>query len=228
MMHRPLLCVLPLALFACVPGSKSVGNGETNNADGSGDGSEGSSGSASESGSQSGSNSMSSAGPTGDPTTDDSTTTTAPDTETSLTAADTDLTGTGGGPVCEIHVIVDEAANGKMEPDDCGDLMLFDPVGQWEAAQACALDHYNGSLAFTLVAQLMGIDSDVHEGFAGMQGEVYASARFLSDANGLVPGTLITGGACELAAVVDCEVTQGNLCLTCSNEFDPSTVCETP
>ena len=227
MMHRPLLCLLPFALLACTPGSKSVGNGETNNADGSGDGTSGSeSGSESGSGSQSASASMTSAGPSGDPTTDD--TTSMPDTETSLTAADTDLTGTGGGPVCEIHVIVDEAAGGKMEPDDCGDLMLFDPVPAWEAAQTCALDHYNGSLAFTLVAQQMGIDSEVHEGYAGMQGEVYAASRFLSDANGLVPGTLIQGTPCEIVVAEDCEVAQGQLCLACSNDEEFTTVCETP
>jgi hypothetical protein len=151
-----------------------------------------------------------------------------PETETLLTAADTDLTGTGGGPVCEIHVVVDEAAGGKMEPDDCGDLLLLDPVGDWEDAQACALDHYNGSLAFTLVAEQQGIDSEVHEAFAGMQGEVYAASRFLSDANGLVPGTLIQGGPCVIAVVEDCEVAQGELCLTCTNEDKIMTVCETP
>jgi hypothetical protein len=231
MIHRRLTWLLPLALFACTPNSKSVGNGETNNADGSGDGSEGSSGSASASGSQSqsASESMTSAGPTGDPTTDDGTTTSGgTDPATSLTAADTDLTGSGGGPVCEIHVVVEEYAAGKMEPDDCGDLLLFDPVEDWEDARACALDHYSGGLAYTLVAEQQGIDSDVHVGFSGSQGEVYSSFRFVSDSNGLVPGTSIWGTPCDLAPQQDCVVGQGDLCLTCTNGDENMTICEIP
>ena len=78
------------------------------------------------------------------------------------------------------------------------------------------------------IAEQQGIDSEVHIGFAGSQGEVYAASRFLSDSNGLIPGTLITGGPCNISPIVDCVVAQGNLCLDCVDSPNPMTICETP
>jgi hypothetical protein len=211
-----------------MPDSKSVGEGESSsNADGTGSGSDDSSTSPA-----SQSASASNTGPTGDPTTDGTTSDPTSGATDPMTGPDTDPMATDGttGPTieCDIVEVVNDAAQGKMEPDDCGFLMLGDPLATWQAAYDCALDHYNGGLAFTLVAEQQGIDSQVHIGFAGAQGEVYAASRFYQDSGALVPGTVIWGGPCNIAPLDGCTVAQGNLCLDCIDSPKPVTVCETP
>lgn len=230
MTHRPLPWLLSLAIVGCTPDSKSVGAGESSGgADGSGTGSEASSDSQ-VSGSQSSSASASSTtvdpSDTAEVTTDVSTTSPGDPTESGGMTDPPSSSGTPGE--CDIFVIVEEAAQGKMEPIACGYVQLQDALGAWESAQECVLDNYAGEQAFTLVAEQQGIDSEVHVGFSGMQGEVYSSSRFHSDANGLVPGTLVTGGACNIVTVDGCTVEVGNLCLDCEGSPDEMTICETP
>jgi hypothetical protein len=172
---------------------------------------------------------MTSAGPSGDPTTEGTTgsqTTDASETVPMTTPVD-DSSSSGEPGECNIVDVVNDAAVGKMEPNDCGFVHLADPVAAWQDAHDCVLDNYTNTQAFTLVAEQQGIDSEVHVGFAGTQGEVYMAFRFLSDANGLIPGTLITGADCFIEDVADCTVTQGNLCLTCDASHNPVTICET-
>lgn len=182
------------------------------------------------------SESMTSVGPTGDDTSDSTGDTHEPGpipTATSpMTGADTEdpsTTSEDEPSTCDIFMVVADAAVGKTEPDDCGYVQLDDPVAFWEVAQQCALDHHDGGLAFTLVAEQQGIDSAVHLGFAGAQGEVYMASRFFSDSGAVVPGTHITGGPCNIVPILDCIVEPGNLCLDCGGDSpEPMTICEEP
>jgi len=98
-------------------------------------------------------------------------------------------------------------------PIDCGALTLDDPSADWEAAQICALDHETMGAGFRLVADGQGIDSFVQVGFAGVQGLAYSVSRFSSDSGGVDFDTVFEEPGGGLAAVDDCVVAVGELCL---------------
>jgi hypothetical protein len=109
--------------------------------------------------------------------------------------------------------------------DDCGALTLEDPLADWQAAQACALQHATAGEGFRLVADLQGIDSFVQVGFMGIQGESYATSRFGFEEGGLVSANLTEVPGAGLEAVAACEVAVGELCLAVTSPGELVQLC---
>jgi hypothetical protein len=182
--------------------TSSSSTGETSGSSSSGETS--SSGGTESSSSESGSSSSSSGSSTSDPETSSSSST--------------------GAFVCDIVEVVEDAAVGKEAPVDCGFVHLADPLGDWEDAHDCVIENFGNESAFTVVAELQGIDSEVFIGFAGMVGETYVASQFFSDS---YDGITIYGTTpCDIGVVAGCTVAVGDLCLECVAAPAQVLVCE--
>ena len=242
--HRVLPWLLPLCPVACGDDS-GPGEGESSTGGSASTGSDTStgvtqstlSGSQSMSQTESESDSEPSSGTTDEPSSStfstegsssgetDASTGTGSETDPGTGTGDPDTSGSTGALECDIQSVVNAAAVGKEEPFDCGFVTLADMVDVWEAAHDCALEHYEGQSAFTLVAQLMGIDSNIHIGYAGSVGEEYIASQFFSDDYGGAVTIWVTT-PCNLAPVAACAVAVGELCLECVDPPPSEEVCQ--
>ena len=230
MQHRALPWLLPLALLGCGddsgPGGADTGTGSASTGSDSSTGmtqatlsSSSESSSSSSSGSTEDSSSGTSTGEpsTGEPSTGEPSSSGETDASSSSSGSDTgepETSSSSGGLVCDIVEVVEAAAVGKEEPVDCGFVLLADPLVAWEATHDCVVENFESDSAFTAVAELQGIDSEVHIGYAGSVGEEYVASQFFSDSFG---GAVTIYGTtpCEIGVVGGCVVAVGELCLEC-------------
>ena len=238
MTRRVLPWLLPVALLACGDDSSPPGAGESSTGGSASTGSETSTGatqaslsesqSQSESDPTSGSTDDPSSGPsTGEPSTGEPPTSGGTESSSGSTGSGTgepETSSSSGALVCDIVEVVEDAAIGKMEPVDCGFVTLADMVDEWEAAHDCVVENYGNQAAFTVVAELQGIDSEVYIGYAGMVGESYVASQFFSDSFGGI--TIYGTTPCDIAVVAGCDVAVGDLCLECVDPPPSEVVCE--
>jgi hypothetical protein len=240
MTHRALPWLLPLALLACGDDS-GPGGAETSTGSAS-TGSESSTGmtqatlstssesdsTSSSSGSSEDSSSTSTGEPsTGGPSTGEPSSSGETDSSSSSSGSDSgepETSSSSGALVCDIVDVVEAAAVGKREPVDCGFVHLADPLVAWDATHDCVVENFDSDSAFTAVAELQGIDSEVFLGYAGSVGEEYVASQFFSDSFG---GAVTISGTtpCEIGVVAGCVVSVGDLCLECVAPPAPVTIC---
>ncbi len=131
------------------------------------------------------------------------------------------------GSDCDLPTYVQDAAEGKTTPVDCGTVTLEDSAQDYAAATDCVLQHSEMQEAYTMVAQLQGIDSSVWAGYAGTVGFVYGEASFMYDGGGLAGGEFIWRQDCTPTLVPDCSPGPGaGTCLTC--DAKSTLVCSDP
>lgn len=131
------------------------------------------------------------------------------------------------GDVCDLPTYVDEAANGKTVPVDCGTVSLDDPDEAYQAAHDCVVAASDAQEAYRMVAQLQGIDSSVWVGYAGVVGFVYGESSFAYDGGGNAGGEFIWRSECTPEVIVDCAPSStSGMCFTCDGESN--LVCSDP
>src|SRR5688572_1387958 len=151
-LHRALPWLLPLAMLACGDDS-GPGGAET------------STGSAS-TGSES-STGMTQATLSTSSDSDSASSGSSDDSSSGTSSGEPETSSSSGALVCDIVDVVEAAAVGKREPVDCGFVHLADPLMAWEATHDCVVENFGSDNAFTAVAELQGIDSEVYIGYAG-------------------------------------------------------------
>jgi hypothetical protein len=205
--HLSFLTLWAAAVAACLPGSKSIGAGES--------GTDGDSGMASTSGTDADPSATSS------PTTATSTTT-PPDDTGSVTSGTTGVPETTGDTgivdVCDIEIeACTLAEQSKSPPVDCGVVDPLDPDEDWIAMRQCILDAVDQTLPFKAVYEREGIDSTPRSALLAVAGESYQLMALFQDSGGFVgvtgPVTSIFCG--EITEIGDCLPGAGELCLEC-------------
>ncbi len=121
---------------------------------------------------------------------------------------------------------VDQRAQASKDApvDDCGAVLLADPVADWQAAHDCALQHATDGAGFRLLAEGESIDSTVQFAIVGLQAESYAIVEPHADSG---PGfyALFERTGSGLAASDGCTVTAGNLCLSTLDASESQQLC---
>ncbi len=131
------------------------------------------------------------------------------------------------GSDCDLPSYVDAAAEGKTVPMDCGTVTLADTAEDYAAATACVLAASESMEAYTMLAQLQGVDSTVWAGYAGTVSFIYAESIFSYDGGGNAGGEFINRQDCTPVAVPNCDPgpTAGT-CLFCDEQS--TLVCSDP
>jgi hypothetical protein len=167
--------------------------------------------------------------PTGDPTSG---------TTSGTTTGESGSSSSGGGSGSTTDglecTLMDQACAAAEQGglfEDCGLVLLDDPVEAWQTAQDCALTAIAEQRGFKLITQLQGIDSEVAAAFVGVAQEEYLVEVFFFDGDpcgGGGCGPKITRTICgeSVIATQGCVVEPGTICLTCEAAGDSLDVCE--
>lgn len=231
-MTLPRLLTCTLLLTACIPGSKSLGEGETDDVDPTGASDDGEGGGTQ--GATSQGDGATSVGPgtatsgTGGGVTSNADGPGDDGPSTGVTSASTGDEDTGPVAACEIFEVACELAEqSKTPPIDCGDITFDDDAATWVAASDCAREAAAASEAFKLIVDVQGIDSLPRRALVGMVGFQYAMAELFQDIGGLAPDpSPVTTRACEaISPIPGCEPTVGEICLVCVGEGAPEPFC---
>jgi hypothetical protein len=249
-MTLPRLITCALFVTACVPGTKSLGMGETGDEPTAGD--DGANDTAADDGATSIGDSPTSVtndtscGPTtcepcGPGCTDGaecsegewSCTCVCPDDDSGTGTGDSGSEGDSGetGPTAECNIVdvaCEHADLSKTPPIDCGDVTFADDDAAWIQAHECARVAAMNTEPFKVIFDLQGIDSFPRRAFVGQAGVAYQLYEFDQDIGGLAPDpSPVTYRFCDaIVPILDCIPGVGEICLTCSGQTDTDVLCE--